>query len=122
MQHHLGIDGDGDAITSCCVERATIVKLKPQPRGSQQRPAFNAIKTLLKNGNACGKAEALAHTPCVEVAKAIDEIVKELASVSPNKRKNRAARIISDLSNAGFISTCVDINSGVGWVWIDDDT
>ena len=77
----------------------------------------------MKNGrNASGKAGAPAHTPCVEVAKAIDQIVKELASVSPNKRKNRAAQIISDLSNAGFISTGVDINSGVGWVWIDDDT
>jgi archaellum biogenesis ATPase FlaH len=105
--HELGIDSDGDQITSCTVERDhSLIFAKPEPSGSQQKLAFKAVKQALANSS----NQKLTAEDCVTA------IANTLTAIQSNKRNNRARQILSTLTANGFLSsTLID---DVGWVWL----
>ena len=116
----MGLDSDGDPITSCTVEPTISIKAQPQPKGAQQKPAFDTIKSLLSCSEDYGRGGAPFAVKCVKVSKAKDEIAKGLATVDSHRRSNRAKTIIDDLSSKGFICVGIDEVSGDGWIWSND--
>lgn len=105
--HVLGIDSDGDPVTSCTIERDhSSIFAKPEPSGSQQKLALKAVKqALAKSSN-----QKLTAEDCVTA------IANTLTAIQSNKRNNRARQILSTLTANGFLSsTLID---DVGWVWL----
>jgi hypothetical protein len=103
----LGIDSDGDPISSCTVERDhSAIFNKPEPSGSQQKVALKAIKQAL--GNSATKRMA--------VEAAVSEIAKTLIATPQNKRTNRARQILSSLTAGGHLSS--ELANDEGWIWL----
>jgi hypothetical protein len=106
-KHTLGIDSDGDDITSCTVERDhSTIFAKPEPSGSQQKIALKNIK------------QALANVPTQRITSeaAISEIAKTLIATASNKRTNRARQLLSSLIGGGFVSS--ELVNDEGWIWL----
>ena len=104
---NLGIDVDGDNITSCTVERDhSILFSKPEPSGSKQKVAFKAIKQTLST----------AITKKITVEAAVSEIVNLFPAVVSNKRKNNARQILSSLIAGGYLSS--ELINDEGWIWL----
>jgi archaellum biogenesis ATPase FlaH len=103
----LGIDSDGDPITSCTVERDhNSIFTRPEPSGSQQKVALKAVKQELANSpNQKLKAE-----DCVAA------IANTLTAIQSNKRNHRARQILGTLTANSFLSS--EIIDDVGWVWL----
>lgn len=103
----LGIDSDGDLITSCTVERDhSVIFAKAEPSGSQQKAALNVIKQLLSTSLA----------KRIKVEDAVTEIARTLITIAANKRSNRARKILGDLNARGFLSS--ELVKDEGWVWL----
>jgi hypothetical protein len=103
----LGIDNDGDAITSCTVERDhSAIFAKPEPSGSQQKVALKAIKLEL--------SKIAFNRMAVEAA--ITVIASTLITTPSNKRTNRARQILGSLTNGGYLSS--ELVKDEGWVWL----
>jgi RecA/RadA recombinase len=106
-KHTLGIDSDGDDITSCTIDRDhSILFSKPEPSGSQQKIALKNIK------------QALANVPTQRITSeaAISEIAKTLIATASNKRTNRARQLLSSLIGGGFVSS--ELLNDEGWIWL----
>ena len=105
--HVLGIDSDGDQITSCTVERDhSLIFSKLEPSGSQQKLALKAVKQALANSS----NQKLTAEDCVIA------IANTLTTIQSNKRNHRARQILGTLTANGFLSsTLID---DVGWVWL----
>lgn len=102
----LGLDADGDEITSCVVEQDhNLVFAKPEPSGAIQKNALKAIK------------EKLRLIPKISVEDAIDIIKPTLTATKPNQRGNRARTIIQGLINGGHLNGALENDEGV--VWLD---
>ena len=119
-QHQVGIDSDGDSETSCSVERDILIAAKPEPTGSQQKPAYAVLKSLIGDSQARGKGGALFHQGCIDLDAAVSAVVSVLAAVPSNKRRNRARQIITDLDSKGFVATGID-EADEAWVWLSDE-
>lgn len=105
--HELGIDSDGDQITSCTVERDhSLIFAKTEPSGSQQKVALKAVKQELANS----PNQKLTAEDCVKV------IANTLTTTKSNKRNNRARLILGTLIANGFLSS--ELIDDVGWVWL----
>lgn len=104
---NLGIDSDGDVITSCTVERdhSTIFS-KPEPSGKIQRAALKTIKRAL-SGTPNGR---------MTVDVGISDIAKTLTTIATNKRTNRARQLLGGLTTDGHLSSSL-INDE-GWIWL----
>ena len=89
VQHRLGFDADGDPETSCTVEREVVVFQRPEPTGSSQKPAYKAIKQLLKDTSTKGMAGAPYASACITVDSAIDAVKAGLSTVDASKRSNQ---------------------------------
>lgn len=101
----LGIDSDGDPITSCTVERDhSALFVKPEPSGTQQKLALNAIKEVLANLT----------SKEIKVEVAITTIARKLTTVPPNKRSNRARALLDNLIDKGYLSS--KLINDEGWV------
>ena len=118
LKHHvLGLDIDGETITSCTVEHDTAqIMVAREPSGAKQRLALAAIRRALACATNSGKCTAGTGTPCLTVAEAINTIAAELTTDPANKRNNKAKSLIDALLGGGFISSAVDAQ-GDGWVW-----
>ena len=104
---NLGIDSDGDDITSCTIDRDhSILFSKPEPSGSQQKVALKNIR------------QALANVPIQRITSeaAVSEIVKTLIATASNKRTNRARQLLSGLIGGGFLSS--ELVNDEGWIWL----
>ena len=102
----LGIDGDGDPITSCTVERdQAAIFIKPEPSGAQQKIALKAIKQAL--GTTSNQR--------ITTEVAVTAIAQTLTTISSNKRNNRARQILGGLTNGGFLSS--ELVDDEGWIW-----
>ena len=121
MQHRLGFDADGDPETSCTVEREALVFQRPEPTGSSQKPAYKAIKQLLKDTSTKGMAGAPLASACITVDSAIDEVKAGLSTVEVSKRSNRAKKIVDDLVAKGFLHTGIDPVTDEGWLWLPEE-
>jgi len=104
---NLGVDADGDPITSCTVERAhSIIFSKPEPTGGQQKVALKVVKQALSNSA----------TIRITVEAAVFEIAKSLPAIAANKRNNNARRLLGGLISGGFLSS--ELIDDEGWVWL----
>jgi hypothetical protein len=105
--HTLGVDSDGDAITSCTVERDhSAIFTKPEPSGKVQQAALKTIK------------QALCNTPNKRMAveAAVAEIAKTLTTIASNKRTNRARQLLGGLTTGGYLSS--ELIDDEGWIWL----
>ena len=121
VPHRLGVDEDGDVETSCTVAPEERVFQRPEPTGSSQKPAYAAVKALCKSSQDRGMAGSSLYASCVKVEDAVTAIKTSLSTVEPNKRSNRAKKIISDLVAKGFLRTGVDARTDEGWIWLPED-
>lgn len=114
--HDLGADADGDSITSCTVEpeHGQIFK-KPEPKGSQQKVAYSAIKASLQQSTVKGKAGCGSST-CVSVDAAIAAVAANLATVKSHQRNSRARTLLSGLTADGYLGD--GLEGDEGWVWL----
>ena len=107
VTHNLGIDSDGDPISSCTVERDhSVIFSKPEPSGGQQKTALKAIKNEL--ANAVNKR--------ITVEAAISLVASTLTSEKPNKRTNRSKSIVTSLITSEFLSS--ELVNEEGWIWL----
>lgn len=103
----LGIDSDGDPITSCTVERDhSAIFTKPEPSGKAQKAALKVIKQALSN---------IANKK-MTVEAAVSEIAKTLTTIASNRRNNRARRLLGDLTTGGHLSS--GLVDDEGWIWL----
>jgi hypothetical protein len=115
---HLGLDADGESVTSCVVERNTsVIFQKPEPSGKDQKPALKLIKQTLLNSADFNKCNSGAQTQCIKAEDAIAIVAGTLSTVAKNKRNNRAKTIIEGLIQGGFIGTGIEFD--VGWLWLN---
>ncbi len=114
----LGLDADGEAITSCVIERNTnVIFQKPEPSGKDQKPAFKLIKQTLLNSTDFNKCNSGTQTQCLKAEDAIIILAGTLSTVSANKRNNRARTIIASLIQGSFLGTGIEMNEG--WLWLN---
>ena len=121
VQHRLGFDTDGDPETSCTVERETLVFQRPEPTGSSQKPAYKAIKQLLKDTSTKGMAGAPLASACLTVDSAIDEVKAGLSTVQASKRTHQARDTIKNMIAKGFLHTGIDPVTDEGWLWLPEE-
>jgi hypothetical protein len=98
----LGVDDDGDPVTSCVVEHVGAVETKRrlEPRNEKQKLALDVAKKLMESGNS-----SIAYVQIIQCC--IDRCAKP-ASGSDNRRRDFERAMIS-LQNSGYLL----INNGV---------
>ena len=116
--HAVGVDEDGDTITSCAIERDTTLLFKQkEPSGERQRDTLHALKDKLRASPYMGKASAPSDVNCILMANAIDHIASSVyATEESNKRRNRAKTTIQDLIKGAHISAG-EHDDGDIWIW-----
>jgi hypothetical protein len=103
----LGIDTDGDPVTSCTVERDhSAIFTKLEPSGKRQKVALNIVKNVL--GNIANKR--------MTVEAAVSEIASSLTTIASNKRTNTARQLLGSLTAGGFLSS--ELVNDEGWIWL----
>lgn len=103
----LGIDGDGDPITSCTIERDhSAIFSKPEPSGKAQKAALKVIKLAL----------SIITSKRMTVDAAISEIAQTLTTIQSNRRSNRARKLLEDLTTGGHLSS--GLVDDEGWIWL----
>ena len=120
-QHVIGTDEDGETETSCTVEPEGLgTKPQPQlkPKGSQQGPAYDALKNLIKNSLINGQGGAPFYINCVSLDAAVAEIAGTLSTVDKGKRKNRAKALIDTFTSGGFLMSGIDSETDESWFWL----
>lgn len=111
----LGVDEDGDPITSCTVrpdlqpvETLQRVRL---PQGGNQKVIYDALTPLFKASKDFGKAGAPAHRPCLSLEDAVNNTRGRL-TCEPARQTNRARQAFTGLIASGILC------SNEGWVWL----
>lgn len=103
----LGVDSDGDPVTSCVVEHAerlaTVCSRSVIPAGANQRLAYEQVKKLLLNSLQLGRGQAGPATPCVTIEEAINSCLPVL-TVEPKRRRERARQAITSLIEKGLLA------------------
>ena len=119
--HNLGFDEDGIALTSCTVD-ATFpsIFLKPPPSHAGPREALKEIKQAIGLGNhtvtgICGSPTG---TICMKIEDAVLIVAGSLTTVEKHKRTHNARRLITSLTNSGYLGTVIDTN-GDSWCWLE---
>lgn len=114
-RHVLGIDADGDEITSCTVEPDTGgVMGQAEPKGAAQKAALRVMKAAIRTSSDTGRAGSTSH--CLRSEYGISRIAATLTTCAPNKRNNRARRLLDDLVRGGYLSS--GLEGDEGWVWL----
>ena len=122
QSHVVGKDEDGANETSCTVEPETSVSTPqrpPTPKGSQQKPAYAALKTLVDRSPMRGRGGALFDTCCIDLDSAVTAITETLGTVEQGKRSNRAKALIDSFVSAEFLIAGLD-ESGNAWYWLPE--
>jgi hypothetical protein len=122
-QHVIGTDEDGETETSCTVEPEGLgTKPQPQlkPKGSQQGPAYDALKNLMENSLINGQGGAPFYINCVSLDAAVAEVAGTLSTVDKGKRKNRAKALIDTFTSGGFLMSGIDSETDESWFWLPD--
>lgn len=111
----LGVDIDGEPVTSCVVapdERAAdAVRRAALPGGGNMRLAYDAIAAALKDAKAWGKASAPPGRPCIELEYAITAAAGALPC-EPKRKRERTQSAITGLVSRG------NLRHAEGWVWL----
>ena len=116
-QHVLGLDAEGDEITSCTIGPATQKLFTPkEPTGKAQKAALKVLQRDIQASQDCGKAQAGANIHCLTVEAAITAIKSTLATYSTDKRNNRARTLLDGLVGGGHLVS--GIEGDEGWLWL----
>ncbi|MBM4181530.1 MAG: AAA family ATPase [Betaproteobacteria bacterium] len=115
----IGLDDDGEPVTSCVVEPDTgpaeFRRVLP-PKSGNQRVAWDALGEMLRQaGDARPKdaPETLPlNRPAVTLDAAIDRIREQLAEVEPKRKTERAKQALTGLQGKGLIA----VDRGFVWV------
>lgn len=103
----LGIDSDGDSITSCTIERDhSAIFSKPEPSGKAQKAALKVIKLALSTIT----------SKRMTVDAAISEIAQTLTTIQSNRRTNRARQLLGNLTTDRHLSS--GLVDDEGWIWL----
>jgi len=109
----LGVDQDGEPLTSCVVVPTAQPTTAPkrEPQGGHQRIALDVVEGLLIVAGEFGQAGAPAHAPCVKESAALAAVASGLMVADPKRKKERAASAIGGLINRKLLSL------SEGWLW-----
>jgi RecA/RadA recombinase len=116
----LGVDSDGDDVSSCVVlPDVNAIFTKTEPRGAQQRSALQRLQSLLsgKQLTTTGCGGAPPSTACMQVEDAVTAVAFGLTATPSNKRRNEARRIVKALINSEHLCSGLD-SAGVAWCWV----
>lgn len=118
-RHVLGVDVDGDEISSCTVERdsGNVFSL-PKPQGLNQRAALHVLKNAINTATDIGRGGCSPSTRCMKADTAVLHIVTTLGHAEKNKRNNRARTLLNDLVKGGYLGSGLEGDDG--WVWLID--
>lgn len=119
--HSIGVDADGDSVSSCTVEAANaaiFVKAAPSHAGPNK-----ALKEIEQAIAADDKTfTGIPGTPtgrvCMKLEDAVLVVACSLVAVQKSKRTYNARRHITSLTNSGHLGSVIDGN-GDSWVWIE---
>ena len=113
----LGIDEDGDQITSCVIVPETVTAGEVQkvkiPRGGNQKIILKAIRELLKSDTTFDTEKwpkSAAGRPCIELEDAVAKICDRLTCVA-DQRSRSTRNAITGLVNIGLLAL------EDGWLW-----
>ncbi|MCW5144300.1 helicase RepA family protein [Burkholderia cenocepacia] len=112
----LGIDDDGDPITSCVVEpddqrpSAGDRGTRKPPSGANAKIAIRVLKNLLKDSREFGKAGAPVGRPCVRLDEA-QEAIMAVLPVEPKRKRERTESALTSLLGSGMYEMRED------WIW-----
>ncbi|WP_072293309.1 AAA family ATPase [Nitrosovibrio sp. Nv17] len=111
----IGIDEDGDPVTSCVVEpeerAADVVKRTKIPRGGNQKIVYEVAGELLRDSREHGKGGAPAERPCIQFDALIESCIGRLP-VDPKRTQERGQEAIIGLVNRGALKL------RDGWIWV----
>lgn len=110
----IGVDEDGEPITSCVVQPLAAPREQVQranvPQGGNQKIIWDGLGELLRASKDFGMAGAPPTRPCVRLEDAIQALRGRLAC-EPNRRTPRARDAITGLVNRGLLVL------REGWLW-----
>jgi len=118
--HVLGVDADGDEITSCTITPVHgNIFAKPQPKGQRQQAALKAVERHIASlvNPTLGIAGSPAGTVSLSFEDAVSHIAGTLHETPKHKRNNEARRLLKALAAGGFLGTTLDANQDA-WCWV----
>lgn len=111
----LGVDADGEAVTSCVVEPEQVldgpVSRPKLPRGGNQKIVYEALGPLFRATYTMGKGGAPMGRPCISLQDAISGSRSRLPCES-DRQTERAGAAIKGLVGSGVLG-CNE-----GWIWL----
>lgn len=118
--HVLGVDADGDKITSCTITPVHgNIFAKPQPKGQRQQAALKAVERHI--ASLANPTLGIAGSPTGTVSLSFEDAVSHLSSTlhdkPKNKRNNEARRLLKALVDGSFVGTTLDANQDA-WCWV----
>lgn len=120
VRHVLGVDAEGDEISSCSVEPdCSLIFAKPGPKGKQQRAALRAIKAEIasRQCTTTGFTGCPSDTQCIKFEDAVAVVADALHATAPNKRRNVARSLLQSLVESTHLATALDLDKET-WCWI----
>ena len=118
--HVLGVDADGDEVTSCTITPVHgNIFAKPQPKGQRQQAALKAVERHIASlvNPTLGIAGSPAGTVSLSFEDAVSHIAGTLHETPKHKRNNEARRLLKALAAGGFLGTTLDANQEA-WCWV----
>jgi hypothetical protein len=119
-RHVLGVDSDGDEISSCTIEAALgSLFAKPKPKGKKQKTALEDIENHFATSPnpTIGIKGSPTGSSCLKFEDVVTYLTGTLSTTQQNKRSNEARRLLTALAQGGFIGTTIDVN-GESWCWV----
>ena len=114
----LGVDADGDPVTSCAIDQELSDIFSPlAPTGKNQKVALAVIRGALQRSSTFGKAGAATETPCLKFEDAIPCVADAIVGVEKRRRPTRAREAITGLIEGNHIWRGID-EQGEEWVWV----
>lgn len=114
--HSLGIDSDGDEITSCTIGVNTSnIFIKKEPQGTRQKSALKIIRAQLYQSQIKGKGNS-GSSSCMRVEDAIIAVADGLTTELASKRRSRAKVLVDGLIASEYLESSLDNDEG--WLWI----
>jgi putative DNA primase/helicase len=120
IRHVLGIDSDGEEISSCSVapDHAQIF-VKTEPQGQRQKAALKALKAAIASPQCTttGIAGCPSGTKCMKVEDAVLVIAGALVTTASNKRTNAARSLLQSLLTSSHLVAGTD-STKEAWCWL----
>lgn len=119
-RHVLGIDGYGEEISSCTVAPVHgNIFAKTQPKGQSQQAALKEIKKHIESlvNPPLGVYGSPANSACLKFEAAVTFLSGTLTTTEKHKRTNEARRLLTALTNNGFLGAGLDAAQDA-WCWL----